>query len=86
LDCPCDRIETTEDDDATSITEPVQDDRNIDMDSAPGFIVASQVKVVDSQRTNKAVSTFFGVQSTILIYGMRLSVLEKEKGGARCTG
>jgi hypothetical protein len=48
-----------DDDGVSSIADPVQeDDRRTDMNSAPGFIVASQVKIVDSQKTDKAVSTF----------------------------
>jgi len=55
LDCPCDRTETLEDDDATSISDPVQeDDSRVEADAAPRFIVASQVKVVDSQKADKA--------------------------------
>jgi len=54
LDCPCDHIETSEDDDATSIADPVEDESRIDAGAAPGFITASQVKVVDPQKTDRA--------------------------------
>ncbi|KAH9998501.1 P-loop containing nucleoside triphosphate hydrolase protein [Russula compacta] len=55
LDCSCDRPGMTGDDDAASITDTTpEDDSRINVDAAPGFIVASQVKVVDSQNADKA--------------------------------
>lgn len=59
LDCPCDRTGTRGDDDDTSISDAtLEDDCKINV---PGFIVASQVKIVDSPKADKAVSTVFGV-------------------------
>lgn len=63
---------TLGDDDAKSISDPVQeDDSGVEADAAPRFIVASQVKVVDSQKADKAVGTFFGVQNTLLTHDVR---------------
>ncbi|KAH9961299.1 P-loop containing nucleoside triphosphate hydrolase protein [Russula dissimulans] len=55
LDCPCDRTGTWGDDDDTSISDPtLEDDCKIDVDAPSGFIVASQVKIVDSPKADKA--------------------------------
>lgn len=67
LDCPCDRIRALEDDDILSTANAtLEDDKRVTVDATSGFIVASQVKVVDSPKFDKAVSTFFCAQSRVL--------------------
>lgn len=86
LDCPCDRIGTSGDDDATSTADIALEDDSRVVDATSGFIAASQVNVADSPKLDKAVRTTslcFEQNS----HGRRaLLVLEKEKGGAGFTG
>lgn len=73
----------TGDDDAASITDTTPEaDSIINVDAAPGFIVASQVKVVDSQNADKAVSTLSVPKQGSDARCVHLPVLEKEKSGA----
>jgi hypothetical protein len=56
-----------ENDDTPSTADAaLEDDKRVTVDAASGFIVASQVKVVDSPKLDKAVGIFFGVQSRVL--------------------
>jgi DNA repair and recombination protein RAD54B len=60
LDCPCDRIGTSGDDDATlTANTALEDDGSVTAGSTSGFIVASQVKVINSPKLDKAVGAFF---------------------------
>jgi hypothetical protein len=87
LDCPCDRIESSGDNDAPSTADAAQeDDSRLTADTTSGFVVASQVKIVDPPKVDKAVCallfTFRAEFSRVCV----LSVLEEEKGGAGRTG
>lgn len=56
LDCPCDCIGTSGDSDATSTAgAALKDGSRLTTDTPSGFVVASQVKVVDSPKLDKAV-------------------------------
>jgi DNA repair and recombination protein RAD54B len=60
LDCPCDRIGTSGDDDAPSTADAaLEDDSGVTVDTTSGFVVASQVKIIDSPKLDKAVGTLF---------------------------
>ncbi|KAI9442270.1 SNF2 family N-terminal domain-containing protein [Lactarius indigo] len=55
LDCFCDRAETSDDVDAEPVVDTsIDDSSRLNAGAAPGFIVASQVKSVDSQQGDKA--------------------------------
>ncbi|KAI0266687.1 P-loop containing nucleoside triphosphate hydrolase protein [Gloeopeniophorella convolvens] len=56
LDCPCDRPEASEDNDTTpsSGITPSEDDEELSIGMAPGFMAASQVKGVDNEKLDKA--------------------------------
>ncbi|KAH9994001.1 P-loop containing nucleoside triphosphate hydrolase protein [Russula vinacea] len=54
LDCPCDRIGTSGDDDATSTADIALEDDSRVVDATSGFIAASQVNVADSPKLDKA--------------------------------
>ncbi|KAI0305632.1 P-loop containing nucleoside triphosphate hydrolase protein [Multifurca ochricompacta] len=55
LDCPCDRIGMPEDGDAELIADTVlEDGRRGNVDTAPGFVVASQLKTARSQKMDRA--------------------------------
>jgi hypothetical protein len=87
LDCPCDRIGTSGDDDATSTGDiALEDGSRVTVDATSGFTVASQVKVADSPKLDKAVRTIFLCQEQGSHTRRALLVLEKEKGGAGFTG
>lgn len=67
LDCPCDRIKALGDDGATSAADTaLEDDKKVSSDATSGFIVASQVKVVDSPKLDKAVGTIFCLHCGVL--------------------
>jgi hypothetical protein len=86
LDCPCDRIRTSGDDDATSTADiALEDDSRVSVDATSGFIAASQVNVADSPKLDKAVRAIFFSRKDFHARRAFL-VLEKEKGGAGFTG
>jgi hypothetical protein len=89
LDCPCDRIGASGDNDAPSTACAVLgDDSRLPADTADttsGFVVASQVKIVDSPKLDKAVCTLF-LRPEQSFHVNMLSVLEEEKGGAGRAG
>lgn len=68
LDCPCDRIKALGDDDATSAADTAleEEDKKVSSDATSGFIIASQVKVVDSPKLDKAVGTILCLHSGVL--------------------
>ena len=68
LDCPCDRIRALEDDTPSTVDTALEDDKRVTVDAASGFIVASQVKAVDSPKLDKAVGIFFGLKSRVLTH------------------
>ena len=87
LDCPCDRIGTSGDNDAPlTAGAALEDDSRLTANTTSGFVVASQVKIVDSPRLDKAVRALSFVSRAEFSRECVLSVLEKEKGGAGCTG
>lgn len=56
LDCPCDRIGASRDNDAPLTADAaLEDDSRLTTDTMSGFVVASHVKVVDSPNLDKAV-------------------------------
>ena len=56
LDCPCDRIGASGDNDAPLTADAaLEDDSRLTTDTTSGFVVASHVKVVDSPKLDKAV-------------------------------
>jgi DNA repair and recombination protein RAD54B len=60
LDCPCDRIGMSGDNDAPSTADvALEDDSRLSADTTSGFVVASQVKIVDTPKFDKAVCGFF---------------------------
>jgi hypothetical protein len=87
LDCPCDRIETSGDSDAPSTAGAApEDDSGLTADTTSGFVVASQVKIVDSPKLDKAVCALVFASRADFSREYVLSVLEEEKGGAGRTG
>lgn len=55
LDCPCDCIGSSGDNDALSTADAtLEDDSGLTADTTSGFVVASQVKIVDSSKSDKA--------------------------------
>jgi hypothetical protein len=87
LDCPCDRIETSGDNDAPSTAgAALEDDSRLTTDTTSGFVVASQVKIVDFPKLDKAVCALIFASRAEFSRKCVLSVLEEEKGGAGLTG
>jgi DNA repair and recombination protein RAD54B len=68
LDCPCDSVGTSGDNDAPSTADAaLEDDSRLTADTTSGFVVASQVKIVDAPKLDKAVCVLtFCVQSRVL--------------------
>lgn len=86
LDCPCDRIRTSGDNDAPLTTDAaLEDDSRLTTDTTSGFVVASHVKVIDSPKLDKAVCALLFTSKAEFSLCV-LSVLEEEKGGAGRTG
>ncbi len=66
LDCPCD-IGTSGDDDVPSTADAaVEDNSRVTADTTSSFVVASQVKIVNSPKLDKVVGTLFCFQSRVL--------------------
>ena len=87
LDCPCDRIETSGDNDAPSTADAAQeDDGRLAVDTTSGFVTASQVKIVNSPKLDKAVCALPFASRAEFSRVCVLPVLEEEKGGAGLTG
>jgi DNA repair and recombination protein RAD54B len=87
LDCPCDCVGTPGDNDALSTAGAVlEDDSRLTADTTSGFVVASQVKIVDSPKLDKAVCALLFASRAEFSRVCVLSVLEEEKGGAGRTG
>lgn len=59
LDCPCDSVGTSGDNDALSIADALEDDSRLTAGTTSGFVVASQVKIVDAPKLDKAVCAYF---------------------------
>jgi DNA repair and recombination protein RAD54B len=56
LDCPCDHIGTSGDNDSPSTAgAALEDESRLTAATTSGFVVASQVKIVDSPKLDKAV-------------------------------
>jgi DNA repair and recombination protein RAD54B len=62
LDCPCDRIGTLGDDDATPTADAaLEDDSKVTVGATSGFTAASQVKAIDYPKADKAVGTHLSI-------------------------
>jgi DNA repair and recombination protein RAD54B len=87
LDCPCDCIRTSGDNDAPSTADAaLEDDSRLTADTTSGFVVASQVKIVDSPKLDKAVcALLFCVQSRVLTY-VCYQYLKKKKAELAALG
>lgn len=87
LDCPCDCIATSGDNDSPSTADAaLEDDSRLTSATTSGFVVASQVNIVDSPKLDKAVCALLLPSRTGFSLLRVCSVLEEEKGGAGLTG
>lgn len=88
LDCPCDRIGTSGDNDAPSSTTDaaLEDDSGLTPNATSGFVVASQVKIADPPKLDKAVcALLLGLERSSHVY-VCYQYLKKKKAELAALG